>query len=132
MSTLAAVFNSARDLVAKGWVEPMSMRLEDETLERDADEHAKWMFRRFGKSVEWPRMVICDALHPEACEFSLCDALWKSCAPDPALLVEAEELLRPMVPELSAMLWSHDPKRTKREVLALLDRAAAKARRMDP
>lgn len=134
MSTLAAVFTSARDLVAAGWSEPMSMRLEncDNTSEAAMEEHARWMFRLFGAAEEWPRLVICDALHPEACEFSLRDALWRSCTPDAALLVEAEELLRPMVPELSAMLWSHDPKRTKREVLALLDRAAAKARRMDP
>ncbi len=133
MSTMPDVIHSARDLVARGWTEPLSMRLEncDNTIEAAMEEHARWMFRLFGASEEWPRLVICDALHPEACEFSLHDALWRASAPDAALLCDAEEFMRQFLPDFLGMTqWAEADGRKKREVLALLDRAEAKARRM--
>lgn len=122
---VVGALRGARALIEEGWATIISRRPEYERSE----EFAQWLWRLFGKSIEWPRMVVCDWRHPEACEFSLCDAIAKA-ADDDALAMEVEEFLRPFVPGMSAMLWGESRDRTKNEILAMLDRAIARAERL--
>jgi hypothetical protein len=123
-SRVVETLKGARRLVWKGWSQFLPMRTEHE----DSADFADWLWRLFGKSVEWPRKGACEAR--KASDFTLNDALWKASGGDSEAVEMAEELLRPMVPHFSALLWELSPGRRKDEVIALLDKAIARADRL--
>lgn len=92
----------ARTLIASGWSQPMSERIED------------------------GRRVICHDGDEGAVAFCLADALWR-CSAGVDEYMAAEDAISAVVPGGFASLWVDKPERTAAEVLGAMGRAYLRA-----
>lgn len=72
--------------------------------------------------------IACLATDPRVARWGVGDAIHRACVRNLEAAIEAEESLRPITPGMCFHAWAEHPDRTKKEVLALLDRAIARAK----